>query len=62
MERVRLVAEEHVEQETVSGRGRKERIEANLPSETEQQMRGKGVRGEDVVGDRALPGRRRRGR
>ncbi|GGU82571.1 hypothetical protein GCM10010502_38180 [Kitasatospora aureofaciens] len=47
MERVRLVTEEHVEQETVSGRGRKERIEANLPSETEQQMRGKGVRGED---------------
>lgn len=62
VERVRLVTEEQVEQETVSGRVCKERIEANLPSETEQQMRGKGVRGEDVVGDRALPGRRRRGR
>ncbi|WP_435823842.1 YsnF/AvaK domain-containing protein [Kitasatospora aureofaciens] len=47
VERVGLVTEEHVEQETVSGRMRKERIEANLLSETEQQMRGKGVRGED---------------
>ncbi|MFJ9769647.1 PRC and DUF2382 domain-containing protein [Kitasatospora sp. NPDC101157] len=47
VERVRLVTEEHVEQQTVSGQIRKERIEADLPADTEQQMRGKGIRGED---------------
>ncbi|MER6300931.1 PRC and DUF2382 domain-containing protein [Kitasatospora sp. NPDC001539] len=47
VERVRLVTEEHVDEQTVSGQVRKERIEAELSAEDQQRLRGKGIRGED---------------
>ncbi|WP_316526842.1 PRC and DUF2382 domain-containing protein [Kitasatospora brasiliensis] len=45
VERVRLVTEERVEEQTVTGRLRKERIEAELPDGKTGQLRGKEFRG-----------------
>ncbi|MFE4515370.1 PRC and DUF2382 domain-containing protein [Kitasatospora sp. NPDC056783] len=45
VERVRLVTEERVEQQTVTGRVRKERIEADLPDGKAGQPYGKDIRG-----------------
>lgn len=49
VERVRLVTEERVEQETVSGRVRKERIEADLP-DGKEQIRSGDLRSKDIHG------------
>ncbi|MFI9364296.1 DUF2382 domain-containing protein [Kitasatospora sp. NPDC053057] len=46
VERVRLVTEERVEQQTVTGRVRKERIDADLPDGKKARMQGKEIRGE----------------
>ncbi|MFE4976333.1 PRC and DUF2382 domain-containing protein [Kitasatospora sp. NPDC056651] len=50
VERVRLVTEERVEQQTVTGRLRKERIEADLPDGKAGQSRGKEIRGTEGRG------------
>ncbi|MFD7732338.1 DUF2382 domain-containing protein [Kitasatospora phosalacinea] len=57
VERVRLVTEEHVEQRTVTGEVRKERIEAELPDTdkkspptTGKDPMGKGAMGKDTMG------------
>ncbi|MFI2610675.1 PRC and DUF2382 domain-containing protein [Kitasatospora sp. NPDC018619] len=47
VERVRLVTEERVEEQTVTGQVRKERIEAELPGAKAGQVQGKAVRGTD---------------
>jgi stress response protein YsnF len=54
VERVRMVPEEHVEQETVRGRVRKERIEAEIPEEAREK------RGDRDMGDEPRRGRHRR--
>lgn len=50
VERVRLVTEEHVEQEAVTGQVRKERIEAELPDGEPGEPRGMQRRGDEIPG------------
>jgi stress response protein YsnF len=58
VERVRMVQEEHVEQETVRGRVRKERIDAEIPEEADSKTR----HGDLTADMRAHPRRNRNDR
>ncbi|MFJ6770581.1 PRC and DUF2382 domain-containing protein [Kitasatospora sp. NPDC091257] len=61
VERVRLVTEERVEEQTVTGRVRKERIEADLPDGGTARTQGKEIQGKEIQG-KAVQGKEIQGK